>query len=648
MAAGEPVGGCNAAARQVLLISRRARHLVGVPLFERGGEQLPVARGRVRVEEGGVALCRIDRRGAQPIADLGRGDRARDVVAALVAERGLNPDFPAAVESEAKRAIAAVKADPGPRHDLTAEPTFTVDPATARDFDDAVSARREGDGCRLWVHIADVAAHVRPGSPLDREAFERANSTYAPGIVSPMLPRAISDDACSLNPELERFAVTTELELNGSGEVGSVSFYRSLIRSDARLNYEELDRVFSGAERAPDPVVEPIAIARRAAAAIGERRKGGLELSGAEPEFEFTRQGHVKSARSVPETESHLLIERLMVLTNEQVALLLERRGKPSIYRVHEQPDPSRIELMVEQLAALDVPTPGLPEDPSPSQAGEIAIEASRMVAAEARRRGRGGSSLSSLVLRAMKPARYEDRNIGHAGLALTAYTHFTSPIRRYADLTVHRSLLDAIGAGEEAPGLREVQAAAERCSVQERDSMKIERGGDDICLAFLLDRELYERGQGVRFRGEVSGVVGAGAFVRFTGEKSDAYEGFLPVRRIPDDRYDLNETDSALVGGHTGRRLGFGDPIEVEVTSIEAPRGRVDLSVPKESGSRRRRGAGPKSGRGKGKGKGGGKGGSDKGKSKGQSGSRPRRKGKRKGSGEVKGGGKRARGAGR
>ncbi|HKJ35213.1 MAG TPA: RNB domain-containing ribonuclease, partial [Solirubrobacterales bacterium] len=611
MAARRPEAARQAAARQVLLISRRARNLVGVPLFERSGEQLPIARGKVRVDEGAIALCRVDRRGAQPIADLGRGDRARDVVAALVAERGLNPKFPSAVESEAKGAIAAVARDPGPRRDLTAEPTFTVDPATARDFDDAVSARREGDGFRLWIHIADVAAHVRPGSRLDQEAFERANSTYAPGIVSPMLPRAISDDACSLNPDVERFAVTTELELKDSGETGPVSYYRSVIRSDARLNYEELDRIFSGAERAPESVAEPIAVARKAAAALGDRRRGGLELSGAEPEFEFTAQGHVKSARSVPETESHRLIERLMVLTNEQVARTLERRGEPGIYRVHEQPDPSRIELMVEQLNALDVPTPALPDDPSPSQAGQLAIEASRLVSAEAKRRGRGGSSLSSLVLRAMKPARYEDRNIGHAGLALSAYSHFTSPIRRYADLIAHRALLNSIGADERQPELREIQAAAERCSEVERDSMKIERGGDDICLAFLLQRELYERGQEQRFEGEVSGVVGAGAFVRFKGERSDAYEGFLPVRRIPDDRYDLNETDSALVGGRTGRRLGFGDPVEIVVTSIEAPRGRVDLSVPGNSGESRRRGAqgGGKRAGGKGKGKPGGKG---------------------------------------
>ena len=180
--------------RQALLVSRRGKFFVGEPLFERG-PQIPLSRGRVRVGEGRIALCRVDGRGAQPIVELGRADVARDVVAALIADRGLRPTFPNRLEEEARAAISQVEADPGAREDLVAEPTFTVDPKTARDFDDAVSARREGDGFRLWIHIADVAAHVRPGSGLDGMALERANSTYAPGAVVPMLPRALSDEA---------------------------------------------------------------------------------------------------------------------------------------------------------------------------------------------------------------------------------------------------------------------------------------------------------------------------------------------------------------------------------------------------------------------------------------------------------------------
>ena len=551
---------------RALVVSRRGRFRVGEPLFERG-PQVSLARGRVDVGPGRIALCRIDRRGGQPIADLGRADRARDVVAALLADRGLRPTFRDRHEQEARN--------------LTAEPTFTVDPASARDFDDAVSARSEGDGFRVWVHIADVAAHVKPESGLDREALSRGNSTYAPGTVSPMLPATLSSDACSLNPGVERLAVTTEIELNASGEPVASSFYRSRIRSDARLDYDRLDRVFAGAEPAPEPVAGAIAVARRATAAIaGARRGEGLAVSSAEPEFTFTPSGDVEAAHALVQTEAHRLIERLMILSNELVARLLERKRVPTLYRVHEQPDPARVRLLIDQLAALGVPTPALAKAAGPAEAGAAAVEASRLVAAEAARRGHGAASLSSLVLRALKQARYSEVNLGHAGLGSAAYAHFTSPIRRYPDLIAHRGLLAAIDGGEPPPDAHEVAAAAVHCSDTERDSMRIERDGDDICAAFLLRRELFERGPETKFAGEVSGVIGAGAFIRFGGEHADVYEGFLPARRMPGDRFEINEVESALIGIRTARRVGIGDAIEVVVDAVEPARGRVDLSV--------------------------------------------------------------------
>jgi ribonuclease R len=260
------------------------------------------------------------------------------------------------------------------------------------------------------------------------------------------------------------------------------------------------------------------------------------------------------------------------------VATLLERKGVPTLYRVHEQPDPERIRFMIEQLASLDVPTPSIGELAGPTEAGRVAAEASRLVAAEARRRGYGGSSLSSLVLRAMKPARYSEQNLGHAGLGSLAYAHFTSPIRRYPDLVAHRALLSAVDGTEERPDPREVAGAALHCSDTERDSMRVERDADDICAAFLLERELFERGHETTFTGEVSGVIGAGAFVLFRGELSEFYEGFFPARRMPGERFEINDVETALVGLRSGKRFGIGDEVEVRVTSVEAPRGRVDL----------------------------------------------------------------------
>ncbi|HVY78433.1 MAG TPA: RNB domain-containing ribonuclease, partial [Solirubrobacterales bacterium] len=467
------------------------------------------------------------------------------------------------------------------RRDLTDLDTFTVDPATARDFDDAVSAQREGDGWRVWVHIADVAAHVKPGTPLDLEARARANSTYVPGAVEPMLPRALSEDACSLAPGVERLAVTAEVELGPGGAALAASFYRSRIRSQARLDYDQLDRVFAGRAEPPGEVAEPLAAARGAAAALGERRGAtGLDIESAEPEFRFDVGGEVTGARSVPQTESHRLIERLMILTNEQVAQLLERKRVPTVFRVHAQPDPLRIERLVEQLAALGVPTPSLRQGLAPSQAGEIAAEASRLVVAESARRGHGREAYTSLVLRSLMQASYSDRNSGHAGLGSAAYCHFTSPIRRYPDLLVHRALLAALGEGEEAPRAAEAREVAWHCSERERESAKIERDGDDLCAAYLLRRELAARGEETEFEGEVSGTIRAGAFVAFGGELGDVYEGFLPARTMGVERFELNETETALVGRESGTTLRLGDPISVRVAEVAPERGRVDLEI--------------------------------------------------------------------
>jgi ribonuclease R len=504
---------------------------------------------------------------------------ARDAVEALLSEELGGRGFSAPLELAAGKAPGAAESRSAARRDLTELPTFTVDPATARDFDDAVSARREEDAIRIWIHIADVAAHVPPGSPLDREARRRANSTYAPGSVEPMLPHALSEGACSLAPGVERLAVTAEIELGPAGKPGSASFYRSRIRSDARLDYDELDVIFSARAEAPDVVAEPLAIAREAAAMLGERRGAtSLDVESFEPEFRFDSHGHVVGARGVAQTESHRLIERLMILANEQVAQLLERKRVPAVYRVHAQPDPGRIEALVEQLHELEIPTPPLRGAPAPADAAVLAAEASRLVRIEAARRGHGREAYTSLVLRSLKQAQYSERNSGHAGLGSPAYCHFTSPIRRYPDLIVHRALLAVLGEGEPAPSATETREAASHCSERERESMRVERRADDVCAAFLLERELRERGAEVLFEGEVSGLIRAGAFVGFAGELGDVYEGFLPARRIGEERFELNETKTALVGQGSRRRLRLGDPISVRVSDVEAARGRTDL----------------------------------------------------------------------
>jgi ribonuclease R len=569
----------TASGRFVGVVARRGRFLVLEPLFERG-PQANLARGSIRVRAEEMVLAERHAGGARALERLGRPDRPTEVTAALMLERGLERGFDPALTRAADRAAVEAREADVARRDLRELATFTVDPASAHDFDDAVSARREGDEVRLWIHIADVCAHVRPGSGLEAEALRRANSTYVPGAVEPMLPRELSAGACSLAPGTDRLAVTSELVLGPDGRPRKTSFYRSLIRSDARLDYDELDRLFAGDGRPPEAIAEPLDGARSAAAALAEKRsRGSLEVSTAEPEFEFDSEGAVVRARSVAQTESHRLIEQLMIVTNERVAELCQRRGSVTLYRVHERPDPPRVAVLFEQLAALDLPTPAIPESFSATEASELVAAASRMVGREAERRGHGRAAYTSLVLRSLKQAYYSHRNTGHAGLGSPAYAHFTSPIRRYPDLIAHRALLALIGAGETEPERGAVREAGWWCSQRERESVFIERDADRVCAAFLLERELFESGWSQRFAGEVSGVIAAGAFVRFGGELGDVYEGFVPVRRLRAERFDLNPTETSLVGRRSGREIRVGDPLDVRVDSVEAPRGRVDLS---------------------------------------------------------------------
>jgi ribonuclease R len=520
------------------------------------------------------------------------------VIEALMRERGLARGFERDVQRAARRARdrgLGVRGDLSSRRDLTELATFTVDPASARDYDDAISAQAQEDGAiRVWVHIADVSAYVPEGSPLDTEARKRATSVYVPGAVEPMLPPELSNDACSLVPQRERLAVTAELELDGEKLV-SAAFYRSVIRSDERLEYERVDRVFAGQERAEAPWEEPLRAARAAASALarGRERRGALAVDAEEPEFLFDEQGEIVRIHARAQTESHRLIEHLMIAANEAVAGLLQRHKTPCLYRVHERPEPVRIEQLVAQLTTLEVPTPPLPPSFSPSQAAELLGEISQQIERHvARGEGRGRRALGALVLRSLKQAYYSPRNLGHAGLRSPSYCHFTSPIRRYPDLVCHRALLSAVGAGEAAPRAGELAELGEWTSEREREAMRIEREMDDVATCLDLERHLHDEGWEQRFQGEVVGLISAGAFVSFaaaTGPGEAVYEGLLPVRELHGasgerDWWELNEEGTILRGERTGTTLRLGDRVTARVARVDALRGRVDLAPTIES----------------------------------------------------------------
>jgi len=540
-------------------VATRGKLVVGEPYFAPG---VPVVLDRKSLrgaERGELAVVTTGRGRAKVERVLGPSSRVEAVLEGLLVERGARTGFepyePPAPTTEG-------------RTDLRDLVTFTIDPDTAKDFDDAISVVREGDRTRAWVHIADVSLFVPAESPLDRGAAERALSTYVPGLVAPMLPPELSNDLCSLRQDVERLCVTVEFAPDGAP-----SFYRSVIRSDARLTYGQAQR-----RDVPGKVAGELELAGAYSADLRRRRfaRGALRVESPEISFEFDGEGGVARAWREGEPESHALVEELMILANEAVAGLLAGRRREALYRVHERPDPQAVSLLLAKLADLDVPTPPAPDDPSPADAARIAAEVSERVTEYVEKSGRGREAFPALVLRSLKQARYDPRNLGHSGLASPAYCHFTSPIRRYPDLVVHRALLRELGAGDDPPPA-DLGELAGHTSGREREAAEIEYQADDICLAWLLERELFERGWETPWTGEITGVIPSGLFVRF----GDVFEGYLPARRLPGDYFELNTLGTALAGRRSGRVFRLGNPIEVAVEEIRRWEGKVELSLP-------------------------------------------------------------------
>jgi ribonuclease R len=463
------------------------------------------------------------------------------------------------------------------RVDLRELFAFTIDPEGAKDFDDALTLRREGDGIRAWVHIADVSAYVPTGSPLDRDAAERAFSVYVPGKVEPMLPEGLSADLCSLRPHLDRRAVTIEVPFDGNLDPGEPTMYRSVIRSRERLTYSHAEAILGDRERASEELTEALRLAEALTTELRRRRyrRGALRIETGETAFAFDGEGGVERAWIETEPHAHMLVEELMILANEVVGGLLAGRNRPALYRVHERPDPQAVELLLAKLADLEVPTPSVPEHLTPSEAAKLAARVSSRIAEYTAQAGRGEEAFPTLVLRALKQARYDTQNLGHSGLASRAYAHFTSPIRRFPDLVVHRALLAELGLAE-AQLPDELEELAEWTSIREREAAQVEYRADALCLAWFLERRLFDEGWEAAFDGEIVGAIGSGIFVRFDG----VFEGYIPARHLVGEYYELNTLGTALVGRRTGKAYRLGDGIRVCVESIEKTEGKVELRV--------------------------------------------------------------------
>jgi len=531
---------------------------VGEPYFTPGVPVVLESKGIGDVAPGDLAVVRTGRGRARVEQLLGPADRIENVLEALLVDRGRREPFEPDDPPEAEDAN---------RTDLRDLLTYTIDPDTAKDFDDALSFRREADGIRAWVHIADVSWFVGAGTPLDRGAARRALSTYVPGTVAPMLPHELADDLCSLRPHQDRLCVTVEIPPSGEPLL-----YRSTIRSDARLTYGQAERL----EASPE-VLDSLALNDELAQRLRAARfaRGALQVQTPEVVFRFDGSGGVAEARLETEPHAHVLVEELMILANEHVAAFLASRNKEALYRVHELPDPMSVQNALAKLADLGVPTPPMPERLTPRQAATLAGAISERVATYVEQSGRGRWAFPGLVLRALKQARYDPHNLGHSGLASPAYCHFTSPIRRYPDLVVHRALLGELGLSDDPlPG--DLESLAEHTSAQEREAATIEYLADDICLAWLLERVLFERGWEEQWEGEIAGVIASGLFVHF----GEVYEGFLPARRLHGEFFEINALGTALAGRTTGRTYRLGDPIAVRVESIARNEGKVELAL--------------------------------------------------------------------
>jgi ribonuclease R len=477
----------------------------------------------------------------------------------IIKKFGLPTAFPAEVEDEAAALPDALtERDFAGRDDFRKRNTITIDPRTARDFDDAIDVEVLPNGTfQLGVHIADVSHFVTADSAMDIEARCRGTSVYFPDRVIPMLPEKVSNHLCSLNPRVDRLAMSVMMHLSRTGEVLDYSFHKSIIHSKERMTYEDVQEVLNGnamIERRYAEVVPHIQSIARLAQIIQKRRqqRGAIDFDLPEPMLTYDAQGEVTGITKSVRLFSHRIVEEFMILANEVVAQHLEENDVPSLYRVHEEPDPMKVSDFAEVVRGFGLKFE--PKEPEPA-------EFQRFVSSIAGRPEE--RMLSYLMLRSFKQAKYSEENIGHFGLASDSYTHFTSPIRRYPDLVVHRIIKAAMGRRTKPPiPAAQLEAIASESSEREREADQAERELFDWKKMLLMEQHL-----GDTFEAIIIGVWRDG----FAIELMDYFiEGFVPVADIPHDSYHLDPSQHALIGRRTGKRFRIGDRLEVQVVRVD------------------------------------------------------------------------------
>jgi ribonuclease R len=540
------------------------------PTDRKARSEFRIAKGdSAGAEDGEIVLAelkgqtRLGLPEAKIVERIGDSTSPRAFSLIAIHEHGIPEAFPPEAVALAEKAQPVTL---GSRDDLRDIPLVTIDGSDARDFDDAVWAELEGDGWHALVAIADVAWYVRPGDALDDAARERGNSVYFPDRVVPMLPEALSNELCSLKPGVERACLAVHLHISAQGRIEHHRFVRGLMRSTARLTYEEAQAAIDGRPNETtralvEPVLRPLYAVFRALAAERSKR-GTLELDLPERKILLDPAGKVARIEPRERLDSHRLIEELMIAANVAAAETLERLKQPCMYRIHDQPDPAKLAALSEFLDGIGIPGLRLAKGQAvrPRHFNEVLRKAAGTPYERL---------IHSLVLRSQAQAVYSPNNIGHFGLGLRRYAHFTSPIRRYSDLLVHRAIVAGhhFGAGALPPtDLRDFGATGEHISMTERRAAAAERSASDRYLvAFLADRV------GATFPGRVNGVTRAGLFITLNETGAD---GLVPMRSLPGDYYDHDEAHHRLVGRRTRRIFTLGDPVTAKLAEANTVTG--------------------------------------------------------------------------
>ncbi|RKS84729.1 RNAse R [Orbus hercynius] len=497
-------------------------------------------------------------------------------------------EFPVEVENAVSKLSETVSAQAKKgRKDLTALPLVTIDGEDARDFDDAVYCQKNrGGGYRLWVAIADVSYYVRPKTALDNEASHRGTSVYFPSRVIPMLPEVLSNGLCSLNPQVDRLCLVCEMTISAKGRLTSYQFYEAVMNSHARLTYTKVQKILTGDEELRDhyqPLVKDLENLYSLYKVLDKARldRGAISFESAEPKFVFNADKRIERIEMAQRNDAHKIIEECMILANVAAAQLVEGLNIPSLYRIHDKPDDDRLTNLRSVLAELGLILEGK-DKPQPK---DVASLMERIVDRP------DHDMIQTLILRSMKQAVYDPENRGHFGLALKSYAHFTSPIRRYPDLLLHRTIKWILAnqnhteskTGGYCYNINEMLYFGEHCSLTERRADEAVRDVVDwLKCDFMQDHV------GELFDGVISGVTNFGFFVRL----DDLFiDGLVHVSTLENDYYIFDAGKSRLIGENSGYSYRLGDKVKIKVQAVNPEERKIDFSLEGSNNKPRRQG---------------------------------------------------------